>query len=398
MRIEQFGSIFYLGLPSTDRCASLFYYCMADKGIHIREGFPFFLTTAHSETDIQRIIEAFEASIIEMQEAEFISDSIDQKIPSDGTASLVAEGQSLTEVPMTEPQREIFLAARLGDEASCSFNESFSLHLHGPLELENLRRSVNAVVKRHEALRTVVDAEGMRLRFRPEVILEIPLRDFSGIEPAARNAELKRVLEEHARTPFDLTEGPLIRSELLRLAPDQHTSYWFSPHITSYAMAGRQRHVLLSELAELYSSQIQGCSAELPQIIPFSKYAGEQLLQGSSVEGSAVESYWLDQFKHLPAPLDLPVDRPRPAVKGYSGATFRTHVGAECYGKIKQLGSKKGCTPFVTLLAGFQALLHRLAQQEEIVVGIPTAGQSLIEGGNLVGHCVNFLPVRMRAI
>ena len=94
--------------------------------------------------------------------------------------------------------------------------------------------------------------------------------------------------------------------------------------------------------------------------------------------------------------LDLPVDRPRPAVRGYAGATFRTLIDAETYRQIKQMGSKKGCTLFATLLAGFQTLLHRLSNQNDVVVGVPTAGQSLLEDGTLVGHCVNFLPLRTR--
>ena len=96
----------------------------------------------------------------------------------------------------------------------------------------------------------------------------------------------------------------------------------------------------------------------------------------------------------MPPRLDLPVDRPRPSVKNYVGATYRTHIDIEDYHLIKQLGSKKGCTLFATLLAGFQTLLHRLTSQADIVVGIPAAGQSLLENGNLIGHCVNFLPLR----
>ena len=101
----------------------------------------------------------------------------------------------------------------------------------------------------------------------------------------------------------------------------------------------------------------------------------------------------MDVFKTIPPALELPLDRPRASVKTYAGSTYRTQIGPEPARKIKQLGAKNGCTLFVTLLAGFQALLHRLSSQNDIVVGIPTAGQTLVEGGNLVGHCVNFLPI-----
>ena len=133
----------------------------------------------------------------------------------------IAQGTA-REVPMTEPQREIFLAAKLADDASCSFNESFSVHLRGPLQADALRESVNAVIARHEALRATVDAEGTTLHFLPELNLETPLRDISKMEITAREAELNRVVAADARTPFDLTKGPLIRSELVRLEPDYH--------------------------------------------------------------------------------------------------------------------------------------------------------------------------------
>src|SRR5262249_10818901 len=113
-----------------------------------------------------------------------------------------------------------------------------------------------------------------------------------------------------------------------------------------------------------------------------------------SEERSKAEAYWLNRFQNTPAPLDLPTDRPRGSVKTHAGATLRTKIGVESYRKIKLLGAKNGCTLFATLLTGFYALLHRLSNQGDVVVGIPAAGQSLLETGSLVGHCVNFLPLR----
>ena len=391
-KVERFGSIFYLGFPTEERYATLFYYCMADRGIHIREGFPCFLTTAHSDSDIEKIISAFEESVIEMQGAGFLSPPTEQQL-SDTPGVVAAENSRVEEAPMTEPQREVFLAAQLGDEASCSFNESFSLSLRGNIDLEALRKSIDTVIARHEALRAVIEPEGTILRFRSDLKLEIPLRDISEIDPVARSAHLKHTLEQHARTPFDLIGGPLVRAEVLRLAPDQHILVFTSHHIVC---DGWSTNVLLSELAELYSANTGGYQAQLPPAVSFGEYAQDQARHAASASGTEMETYWLAQFRDLPDPLDLPVDRPRPAVKGYAGTTYRAHIDAGSYNKIKQFGSKKGCTLFVTLLAGFQVLLHRLSRQDDIVVGIPTAGQSLVDGGNLIGHCVNFLPIRAR--
>ncbi|MEA2984725.1 MAG: hypothetical protein QOD94_979, partial [Alphaproteobacteria bacterium] len=393
--LESFGSFFYFGFPNEERFASLFYYYMRDKGIHIREGFPCFLTTAHTEADIEKVVQAFQDSAIEMQQAGFFTAlASDAREPVVVEQATVAQAAGPAQAPMTEPQREIFLAAMLGDDVSCAFNESFSVYLHGSLQVEALSEAVNTLLARHEALRATVDPNGATLHFRSELRLEIPLRDLSLLAPAARETELKRLLAEDARTAFDLTNGPLVRMQLVRTASDQHVLIFTSHHIVC---DGWSTNVILDELARIYSGRVLGRTADLQPVTRFSDYAQTQASTETSSAGTKIEAYWLSQFKDIPPPLELPLDRPRASVKSYSGATYRGHIDAEAYRKIRQLGAKKGCTLFVTLLAGLQALLHRLSDQNDVVVGIPTAGQSLLDGGgNLVGHCVNFLPIRAR--
>ena len=111
-------------------------------------------------------------------------------------------------------------------------------------------------------------------------------------------------------------------------------------------------------------------------------------------EQAANASYWAAQFANPPRPIDLPTDRPRPAMKSYAGTTAGRRIDAELYRAVKAAGAKQGCSLFVTLLAAFEALMGRLAGDEELVVAVPTAGQSLVEDQALVGHCVNFLPIR----
>ncbi|HVT28657.1 MAG TPA: amino acid adenylation domain-containing protein, partial [Lacipirellulaceae bacterium] len=393
-KVERFGSLLYFGFPNEERNAGLFYYYMRENGIHLREGFPCFLTTAHSDADLDAIADAFEKSAVEMQQAGLLSGSTtDSFNTAVGSPSIVAESERPAEVPMTEAQREIFLAAMLGDDASCSFNESFSVHLRGPLQVDALREAVNALIARHEALRAAVDLGGATLHFRPELKLEIPLRDLSALEPSRRDAELNRFLAEDAQSAFDLTNGPLVRAQLVRLAGDYHILVFTSHHIVC---DGWSTNVILAELARIYSDKVLHQPVELPPVTRFCDYANSHVHADNSNAATDVETYWLTQFRNVPPPLELPLDRPRGPVKGYAGATLRTQIDAETYRKIKQLGSKNGCTLFATLLAGFQTLLHRLSSQDDIVVGIPTAGQSLVEGGSLVGHCVNFLPIRTR--
>ncbi|HWT89425.1 MAG TPA: amino acid adenylation domain-containing protein [Candidatus Angelobacter sp.] len=383
--IENFASFFYFSFPIDFRFGSLFYYSLREKGVHLLENFPCFLTTEHSDADIEKIVRAFEETIHEMQQGELLP------LPEErvSTQAVAKPG----ETRMTEPQKEIFLAAKLGDDASCAFNESFSVYLRGELKIDALRDALNTVIARHEALRATVDPEGELLHFASELMLELPLKDLSGMDLAKKEAEIKKILAADSRASFDLTKGPLLRAELYRLESQRHMLLFTSHHIVC---DGWSTNVLLDELSRIYNEKAVGKRDELPKVAHFSEYASTEAIRKSSAEGADVEKYWLAQFTDIPAPLDLPLDRPRPMVKGYAGATYRTKIDAEAYRKIKQLGSKKGCTLFVTLLAGFNALLHRLSNQQDIVVGIPAAGQSLIEDGNLVGHCVNFLPLRAR--
>src|SRR5208283_1252429 len=139
-RIENFRSIFYFGFPPAEKFASLLYHHLRLKGVHIQEGFPCFLTTAHTEADLDHIVRAFRESIAEMQQGGFL--------PAPVRAVSVE-----CEVPLTEAQMEIRLSAQMGDEESCSYNEGFSIRMRGALNGPALRESLQAVVDRHEALR-----------------------------------------------------------------------------------------------------------------------------------------------------------------------------------------------------------------------------------------------------
>jgi amino acid adenylation domain-containing protein len=388
-RIEHFGSVFYLSFPVSEPLSALFYFYLRDKGIHIREGFPCFMTTAHSDADIEAIVRAFDESAAEMRRAGFFTATA---VPAPQAVPALVEDMEKS-VDLTEPQREIFLAAMLSDEASCAYNESFSVRLRGELKTEALRESVNALVARHESLRATIDADGTLLRIRPKLAIDVPVRDLEGAAAASRDQEFERILDADARMPFDLLNGPLVRTVLVRLGRDDHALVVTAHHLVC---DGWSTNVMVEEMAKLYTAMAEGRDADLEPAVRFSEYARIQAEERRSGKQDAVEAYWLNQFKDLPPPLDLPTDRPRHAIKTQAGASLRAKIDADGYLKIKRLGAKRGCTLFATLLAGFNALLHRLTNQDDIVVGIPAAGQSLLNDGNLVGHCVNFLPLRAK--
>ena len=227
----------------------------------------------------------------------------------------------------------------------------------------------------------------------PSLDATLRFMDLSSRPAAEAEQAVAELLAEEARTPFDLASGPLSRATLLRLSSREHRLVWTTHHL---AADGWSTNVLLDELATLYSAERAGRLHDLPPAPRFSVYAAAQAAGGEDKEES--ERYWLQELADAPAALELPTDWPRPAAKSYAGATARGHVSRALTGAVKATGAASGCTLFTTLLAAFGALLHRLTGQEDLVIGIPAAAQSSEGYEGLVGHCVNFLPVRLRAL
>ena len=395
--IEAFSSWFYMSAAAEPKLARLLYYHLREQGIHIQEGFPCFLTTAHTDADLDFVREAFRTSLRQMQAGQAIghAEAAVQPAPTTPVSApepVEAIAPADRDIAITEPQREILFGTQLGDEANCAFNESTSLRLNGPLDEATLIRSLEQLVARHEALRSTILENGDTVHIAAHVPLPLENDDLSTLSTEGRDEQLRTLIAQQASTPFDLHRGPLFRMRLVRLAPSEHVLVFSAHHII---FDGWSTNVLYSELGELYSAAVSGKAASLPAPLNFSQYAIEQNARHESQENSEVEAYWLNEFKTMPSALQLPTDRPRPAMRSNEGATKRFIFPPEFLKAVKKAGAKQGSTLFATLLAGFSQLIHRLSQQDDVVIGIPMAGQSILENGTtLVGHCVNFLPIR----
>ena len=167
MRLEACGSVMYFGVPLDLRFGGLLFYLLREKGVFALEGFPLYLTTEHSDADIDRILRAFEESIAEMQSCGFFPGHIDAEVKPFALSSAPQPQEAtvtVTELPLTEPQLEIMLAAQVSDEANCAFNESFRLSLEGTLDEEALRMAWRSLLERHDALRMSLVPAGDRMR------------------------------------------------------------------------------------------------------------------------------------------------------------------------------------------------------------------------------------------
>jgi amino acid adenylation domain-containing protein len=392
-RLANFTSFFFFNFPPEERLASLFYATLRMHGVHVLEGFPCFLTTAHSDADIDHIVGAFEAAALDMRRHGFLLTPLPVGFVLPEVRAVAGVEDASTEVPLTAPQRELFLAAMMGDDASCAFNESFSVHLSRPVDSGALEAALGDLMRRHEALRGIVSRDGERLIIGATTErMPIARLDLTALSLEAVDARYHDALAADARTPFQLHTGPLVRAILVARPQDRTTLVLSAHHIVC---DGWSVNVILEDLARLYSIHTGATGLTLAPVVSFSDYARQQVGFATSVDQVRNEAYWTNQFKVLPAPLDLPVDRPRGTYRTFNGSTLRDRIGADDYKAIKAFGSRHGVSLFATLLAGFTALVGRVAQQDDVVVGIPMAGQQDVEDGVLVGHCVNFLPLRL---
>ena len=295
--------------------------------------------------------------------------------------------------PTTEAQREIWLAASLGADASLSYNESVSLHFGGELDLPRLRASLQGLVDRHDALRTTFTADGMTLVVSGALTLEVPFTDLALLPAEERHRQLAERQARHVETPFDLGRGPLVRAEIVRLGERDHIAIFTAHHIVC---DGWSFWVLTKDLAALYAGRGSGQAKALPPPESFADYAAAEAQRSQAAETQADEAFWLQQFPGEVPVLDLPSDRPRPARKSYASRREDYPLDATLVDQVRRAGARCGASLFATLLAAFNALLFRLSGQDDLVVGIPAAGQSIGDHAGLVGHCVNVLPLRSR--
>ncbi|GAB3384688.1 non-ribosomal peptide synthetase [Lysobacter fragariae] len=302
-----------------------------------------------------------------------------------------AGGELALVVPTTESQREIWLADQLGIEASLSFNLSVSLRFNGALDVDALHAALQALVDRHDALRANVGPDGESLGVLQRFEIPFPFLDLAMLDEAARNLAVEERLRNSVETPFALGSDPLFRAELLRLAEAEHLLLLTAHHIVC---DGWSWWVLVRELGALYGQYRGAAGASLPAASSFATFAANEVEQQSDAAHATDAAYWLSRFPGEAPVLELPTDHPRPALRSFASAREDHVLDEALLTALRRLGARRGVSLFATLLAGFSGLLSRLTGQADVVVGIPAAGQPIVGSDDLVGHCVNTLPLR----
>jgi amino acid adenylation domain-containing protein len=297
-------------------------------------------------------------------------------------------------VPTTEAQREVWLADQIGREASLAYNESVSLVVKGPLDVAALQQALLALSNRHEALRATFSADGMHLLISTQGSLAANVVGLEGMDEAQRARALADARRQAVSEPFDLVNGPLARATLLASGSLLHELIITAHHIVC---DGWSFGVVASELISLYAAIARGedAAGTLSQPDSFGNYA---LAQNSSVYQEQAEAdahWWVQQFDSGAPVLELPTDRPRLAFRSFDSLREDVVLDARLVDGVRRLGQKHGASLFATMLAVFGGLIARLSGQDDIVIGVPSAGQASGGHNALVGHCVQLLPIRL---
>ncbi|MDC3743164.1 amino acid adenylation domain-containing protein [Pseudomonas syringae pv. syringae] len=264
-----------------------------------------------------------------------------------------------------------------------AYNIPLALRLHGALNVEALRRSLEQLIERHETLRTTFEQQG-------DEALQVvhPASPFAlGVEQLAAGDSVEAWVDRHVQQPFDLQQGPLLRVNVLRLSGQEHVLVLTQHHIVS---DGWSMPIMVEELMQFYQAASLGREITLaPLPIQYADYA---LWQRNWLEMGEQErqlAYWKQQLGEQQPILELPTDRPRPALRSYQGARLDVELDAALLDGLKVLARQQGITLFMLLLASLQTLLHRYSGQADIRIGVPVANRTRSETQGLIGFFVN---------
>lgn len=318
------------------------------------------------------------------------------KIEENPTVGLITDSDAETEsAPLSFAQRRLWFLDRM-EPAGPLYHIPNLVHLRGRLDVAALRRALVLLVERHETLRLLYSAERGEpaQRLAPASGWAPCMVDLESVPESDREAELRRRVGEEIALPFDLGADFKLRATLYRLSPDRHVLLLLLHHI---AADGWSMSVLYRELGACYRTLSNGGVPRLASFpIQYTDYAAwqRQCLDGARLR--AMISYWTRQLAGAPPLLELPSDRPRPAIQSHRGALFTTRLRSGLAEAAAEAGRKQGATPFMVLLAAFKALVHLYTGATDIVIGTPVAGRDPAETEPLVGCFVNTVALRTR--
>jgi amino acid adenylation domain-containing protein len=295
-------------------------------------------------------------------------------------------------VPLSFSQEALWFLDQLAP-GQPTFNVHAAVRITGPLDHGALERGLNALVRRHESLRTSFVAIGGTPHqvIAPEFPIPLETVNLSALPEEDREAEAKELAIDESRRPFDLLRGPLVRVTLLRLGETEHVALITMHHLIT---DGWSFGLAATELAAMYQADRKALPSPLAELriqyADFARWQREQLEVGG---WAASIEYWRRRLSGVP-PLELPVDRPRPPIRSARGSMIPLSLSPEASESVRAFSRREGVTPFMTLLAAFQLVLGRWSGQDDFAVGSPMANRSRPDIQPLIGYFINMVALR----
>ena len=307
-----------------------------------------------------------------------------------------------TVAPLSFGQQQLWLLAQLMSETLVNqvypvYTECVTIHLPGSLDIPTFERSFNEVIRRHEAWRTsfpLVDGQPVQMvhPYQPLRLPVVDVRAFS-LSVEERESSAVRLAAQEILQPFDLANGPLLRTLLVQLSDTEHRLFLTLHHIIFDGYSLYQ--IFLPELRTIYDAFRRGEPSPLPEL-PI-QYPDFALWQREWAQGDTIAkqlAYWRKQLEHAPTQLALPIARPRPAVPGYRGSMHPFALSQSLTDALKNLSKREGVTLYMLLVATFQILLFRYSGQDDILIGTAISDRKRKEVQNLMGFFLNTLVLR----
>ena len=314
--------------------------------------------------------------------------------PAVTTATVPAQILTGThQIDMTEAQREIATAILINPESSLSYNLSFSLHIKGQPDPKALQMALDGLMARHDSLRAGFDVEGFTLTIRPTGSLPLKVLDLTKLPAPERTTKRDALHKAIAGQAFDLARGPMIRAMLLHLSETQYELMMFVHHV---ACDGWSMGVLIQDLAALYTDAVGGPAAMLDPPGSIADLLAAETVWAGSAAAAAHRDYWLQTFADGIPAMDLPTDRPHPQVMTTHADRITSTLDPALERGLRSRAAEAETSLRTLIFGAFQLYLSRLTGARDVVVGLPSSGQLSHGLERVVGHGVNFLPIRAR--
>ena len=385
IEVPQFASQMFIRNNEENELSTLMFYHMRDRGIHVLEGFPSYMTAAHTDEDVEKIVAAVKDSIYEMQ--------------ADGLLAARADGGSadqrtawIRHFELTDDQRHVWLASQMGDDASCAFNESDSVFIEGPLQREMFKKAVIDTLQTHEAFKLRFDPDGEFQWVDEAMSFEVEEIDLSNVAGIEQDNQIDAIFERKAKQPFALEKGPLINTCLIETGDDKHVFNLYCHHIV---FDGYSAHIVIEEIMDRYKAALADDDFVPATVLPYSVYAHRTSAQNTDQQHST--TYWQDEYTDgIPALVELPTDRARQIERQYVGSTVQYLLDEDFSTLVRDTAKSLRVSKNTLLFAAYSMMISRLGDSQDFVIGVPVAGQAA-EEIETVGYCVNMLPVRNKA-